>query len=64
MWFNYWGLIILTIIMIPNIIFAIKNKNGFENKYCGKIVLALEQIGRYGSMAFMVFSIPFVSMGF
>ena len=26
-WFNYYGLIIMTIIMIPNIIYFIKNKN-------------------------------------
>ncbi len=26
-WFNFYGLIIMTIIMIPNIIYSIKNKN-------------------------------------
>lgn len=31
-WFNYYGLIMIVIIMIPNILFAIKNKNGFQDK--------------------------------
>lgn len=28
-WFNYVGLIIIAVIMIPNIIYAVKRKNGF-----------------------------------
>ena len=47
-WFNYYGLIIIAIIMIPNIIFAIKHKEGFANKYQNKAVEIMEQIGRYG----------------
>lgn len=31
-WFNLFGLIFVAVIMIPNIIFAVKCKDGFENK--------------------------------
>ena len=58
-WFNYYGLIAVAIILIPNIISAIVDKNAFENKYNNKAILILEQIGRYGCMAFMIFNIPY-----
>ena len=32
-WFNYIGLIIIAVIMIPNVVFAMTNKDGFENEY-------------------------------
>lgn len=32
-WFNAFGLIYIVVIMIPNIVFAIKCKDGFENKW-------------------------------
>ena len=32
-WFNVFGLIFLVVIMIPNIVFAIKCKDGFNNKW-------------------------------
>ena len=32
--------------MIPNIIFAMKHKDGFVNKYKNKAVETLEQVGR------------------
>lgn len=32
-WFNIFGFIIICIIMIPNVIFAIKCKEEFENKW-------------------------------
>ncbi len=31
-WLNIFGLIMIAVIMIPNIIFAIRCKEGFENK--------------------------------
>ena len=45
-WFNFYGLIFIAVIMIPNIIFAMKHKDGFVNKYKNKAVEALEQVGR------------------
>ena len=44
--------------MIPNIIFAIKCKNGFENKWNNKTVEILEQIGRFGCFLLMCINIP------
>ncbi len=58
-WFNYYGLAIIAIIMIPNIIFAIKCKDGFENLYKNKAVEIMEQVGRFGCMALMIFNIPY-----
>lgn len=57
-WFNAFGLILIVGIMIPNIVFAIKCKNGFENKWKNKCVEVIEQIGRFGCFCFMVFNIP------
>ena len=45
-WFNFYGLIFIAVIMIPNIIFAMKHKDGFVNKYKNKAVETLEQVGR------------------
>ena len=36
--FNYIGLTIIILIMIPNIVFALTNKDGFNNHYKNKIV--------------------------
>ncbi len=55
---NIFGLVFMVIIMIPNVIFALKCKDGFENRWENKAVEVLEQIGRYGCFAFMVINIP------
>lgn len=57
-WFNVFGLICMVIIMVPNIIFAAKYKDAFENAWDNKKVEMLEQIGRYGCFTFMIFNIP------
>lgn len=57
-WLNYYGLIFIAIIMIPNIVFAIKNKDGFQNNRNNKPIEILEQIGRYGCFIFMIVNIP------
>ena len=65
--FNPWGFLFLSIIMIPNIIFAIKNKEAFENsiqKKWFKILEIFEQIGRYGCFACMIFNISGTYFGF
>ncbi len=51
-WLNLYGLAFIAVIMIPNIIYAIKCKEGFENKWHNKIVELLEQIGRFGCFAY------------
>lgn len=57
-WINIFGLVFMVIIMIPNVIFALKCKDGFGNRWENKFIEALEQIGRYGCFAFMVINIP------
>lgn len=63
-WFNVFGLIFIIIIMIPNIIFAIKCKDGFQNNWNNKIVEISEQIGRYGCFGLMIINIPGTWFGF
>lgn len=63
-WFNYYGLIAVVIIMIPNILCAVFDKTAFENKFNNKPILILEQIGRYGCIIFMTFNIPYTYFGF
>lgn len=46
-WINIYGLAFVMIIMIPNIIFAIRNKDGFDNLWVNKPVEAVEQIDRF-----------------
>lgn len=57
-WINVFGLFFVSIIMIPNIVFAIKCKDGFENKWSNKLVEIIEQIGRFGCLGFMMINIP------
>ncbi len=53
----------MVVIMIPNIIYAIKHKNQVA-VYDNKVAIAFEQIGRYGSFVFMIFNIPYTYIGF
>lgn len=57
-WINIFGAIFIAIIMVPNIIFALKCRDGFENKWNNKGVAIVEQIGRFGCFGFMVINIP------
>lgn len=61
---NPFGLIFMAVIMIPNIIFAVKHREGFENLWKNKAVEALEQIGRFGCFAFMIVNVPKTCFGF
>ena len=63
-WINIFGLVFMMIIMIPNVIFAVKCKDGFENLWKNRVVELLEQIGRFGCFGFMVFNIPGTWFGF
>ena len=57
-WLNVFGLVMVAVIMIPNILFAMKCKDGFVNKWNNKFVETMEQIGRFGCFGFMIISIP------
>lgn len=57
-WLNIFGLVMVAVIMIPNILFAMKCKDGFVNKWNNKFVETVEQIGRFGCFGFMIINIP------
>ena len=57
-WLNVFGLVMVAVIMIPNILFAMKCKDGFVNKWNDKSVETVEQIGRFGCFGFMIINIP------
>ena len=57
-WLNVFGLVMVAVIMIPNILFAMKCKDGFVNKWNHKSVETVEQIGRFGCFGFMIINIP------
>lgn len=62
-WLNAFGLVLVVLLLIPNIIYAVKVKNR-ENKCTNKFMNILEQIGRYGCMFLMVFNIGIAEFGF
>ncbi len=41
-WFNFYGLIFMILILLPNIVFAATHKDGFENLYRNKFVEVAE----------------------
>lgn len=63
-WFNYYGLAIMAIIMIPNIVYAVKHKDNASANGINKAIIIAEQIGRYGCFVFMIFNIPYTYFNF
>lgn len=63
-WFNYYGLIIMAIIMIPNIVYAVKQKDGMALESHNKMIIIAEQIGRYGCFVLMIFNITYTYFNF
>lgn len=57
-WINIFGLFFIVVIMIPNIIYTIKYRDRFVNKWSNKTVEIIENIGRFGCLGFMIFNIP------
>ena len=62
-WLNVFGLIFVILLLIPNIVYAIKFK-GKKNLCTNKFMNILEQIGRYACMFLMVFNIGIAEFGF
>ena len=62
-WLNVFGLIMVVLLLIPNIIYAVKYRNQ-TNKCMSKAMNILEQIGRYGCMFLMIFNIGIAEFGF
>lgn len=63
-WVDPVGLIFVTTLLVPNIIFAVFHKDGFENKFRNKAVEMLEQIGRFGSFITMFVIVRPVVFGY
>ena len=63
-WFNYYGLAVMAVIMIPNIIYAITHKSDADTVYKNKAVIIAEQIGRYACFVLMIFNIPYTYFNF
>lgn len=57
-WLNVYGLVFIAVIMIPNIVFALKCKDDFQNKWNNHAVEIIEQVGRFGCFGFMIINIP------
>lgn len=63
-WFNTYGLILMILIMLPNVIFSIKRKEAFDNVWHNRTIEIFEQIGRFGCFIFMIINIPYTWSGF
>lgn len=63
-WFNLTGLIFVVVLLIPNIIYAATNKDGFADKYHNKLIETGEQIGRFGCFILMFIQPSFVTFGY
>lgn len=63
-WFNLTGLIFVFVLLIPNMIYAVTNKDGFADNYHNKFIEAGEQIGRFGCFILMFIQLPFVTLGY
>lgn len=62
-WLNVLGLIQVVLILVPNIIYAVKFKN--QKNACKNTAMNLmEQIGRYACMIFMVINVGLTEFGF
>jgi len=65
-WFNVFGAAFTIILLIPNAIYAIYaifNKDGIKNKQKNSTLEIIEQVGRFGCIAFMMFNIPGTCFG-
>ena len=62
-WFNGYGLLFIVIILIPNIVYAVRMPAAAAS-YRNRALETVEQIGRYGCMVLMAFHIPYTYGGF
>lgn len=58
-WLNPAGLILVILLLIPNIFYGLICKRDFQGQYHNKTMELMEQVGRFGCMAFMVLQLPF-----
>ena len=62
-WINAFGALVVAVLLIPNIIYSLKNK-GEKNLCSNKIMNAVEQIGRYGCIVLMWLPLLVPEFGF
>ena len=62
-WINLFGGVIVILLLIPNIVYAVKNR-GAKNRCAGKLVNVLEQIGRYACIVLMWLPLVVWKFGF
>ena len=62
--FNYFGVIFIIVLMLPNIYASIFKKELFVNKFDDRLLIKLENIGRYLCMILMVINIQDLYGGF
>ena len=62
-WINLFGGIIVLLMLIPNIVYALKNQ-GEKNLCENRVMNAAEQVGRYGCILLMWFPLLVWKFGF
>lgn len=62
-WINAAGGVIVTLMLVPNVIYAVRNPV-WENRFECRTMNVLEQFGRYASMALMIFPLGVWRFGF
>lgn len=62
-WLNLFGLIIVALMMVPNILYAVRHRDA-QNRCTSRLANISEQIGRYGCMFLMVFPVGIMELGF
>lgn len=62
-WINFFGVAIIGIMMVPNAIFALRNKNN-TNHCKNKLINGAEQIGRYACIVLMWLPLGVWKFGF
>ena len=62
-WINLFGAVIVVLMLIPNIVYAIKNKDE-KNRCTNRVMNAVEQVGRYACILLMWFPLLVWKFGF
>jgi hypothetical protein len=62
-WLNLTGFLIFAVMLIPNIRFMLRNRHA-GNRCTSKLLLLLEQVGRYCCVVLMVFPVLVWKFGF
>ena len=62
-WINLFGGVIVILMLIPNIVYALRNR-AEQNRCTNKFMNVLEQVGRYGCIVLMWFPLLVWKLGF